>query len=111
MHKQLSILILTALLIFSSCKKDSKTPACIDHKVNEFKNTISCNVGSNVKQYEFQTKLVYVFDPGTCGADMTSEVLDENCNTLGFLGGIAGNTKINGEEFDHAKFKRIIWIR
>jgi len=111
MIKEIFIFILAALLIFVSCKKDSKTPACIDTKVNEFKNIISCNIGSNVKQYEFQAKMVYVFDPGTCGADMTSEVLDENCNTLGFLGGIAGNTKINGEDFGNAKYKSTIWSR
>ena len=55
--------------------------------------------------------MVYVFDLGTCGADMTSEVLDENCNTLGFLGGIAGNTKINGDDFGNAKYKSTIWSR
>jgi hypothetical protein len=42
---------------------------------------------------------------------MTSEVLDENCNSLGFLGGIAGNTKINGEDFNNAKLKRTVWSK
>ena len=97
--------------LFSACKKESENPACIDTKVEEFKFIISCSVGSNVKEYEFQSKRVFVFDPGTCGADMTSEVLDENCNSLGFLGGIAGNTKINGEDFKNAKLKRTIWSK
>jgi hypothetical protein len=97
--------------LFSSCKKQSEDPACIVNKVDEFKFTISCNVGGNVKEYEFQSKPVFVFDPGTCGADMTSEVLDENCNSLGFLGGIAGNTKINGEDFNNAKLKRTVWSK
>ena len=66
-------------------------------------------MGANVKQYEFQAKRVYVFDPGSCGADMTSEVFDENCNSIGFLGGITGNTKINGEDFNSAKYKSTIW--
>jgi hypothetical protein len=111
MMKHLLILIWGSFALFTSCKKDSKTPACIDSKVNEFKNITSCNIGTNVKQYEFQSKLVYVFDPGTCGADMTSEVLDENCNSLGFLGGIMGNTKINGEDFSNAKYKSTVWSR
>jgi hypothetical protein len=97
--------------LFSSCKKQNENPACIDSKVEEFKFIISCSVGSNVKEYEFQSKRVFVFDPGTCGADMTSEVLDENCNSLGFLGGIAGNTKINGEDFNNAKLKRTVWSK
>jgi hypothetical protein len=111
MIKQFHLLMLGAALILTSCKKDNKTPACIDTKVNEFKNIISCNTGSKVKQFEFQSKLVYVFDPGTCGADMTSEVLDENCNSLGFLGGIMGNTKINGADFSQAKYKSTLWSR
>jgi hypothetical protein len=104
-------LIAATILIFTSCKKESRTPACIDNKVNEFKNTVSCNTGTNVKQYEFQSKMVYVFDPGTCGADMASEVFDDNCNSLGFLGGIMGNTKINGEDFSKAKLTSTIWSR
>jgi hypothetical protein len=40
---------------------------------------------------------------------MTSEVYDSNCNSLGFLGGIAGNAKINGEEFSNATLVKTIW--
>ncbi len=109
--KHLILYITLVFTLFSSCKKESENPACIDTKVEEFKFTISCSVGSNVKEYEFQSKRVFVFDPGTCGADMTSEVLDENCNSLGFLGGIMGNTKINGEDFNNAKLKRTIWSK
>ena len=109
--KHLLILFIGVFCLNISCKKDAKTPACIDNKVNEFKNITSCNIGTNVKQYEFQSKSVYVFDPGTCGADMTSEVLDANCNSLGFLGGIMGNTNINGEDFSNAKYERTLWSR
>ena len=109
MIKKNIALILSLLLFITSCKKEPKTPTCINSKVNEFKLTISCNIGANVKRYEFQAKRVYVFDPGTCGADMTSEVFDENCNSIGFLGGITGNTKINGEDFNSAKYTSTIW--
>lgn len=97
--------------MFFACKKSEETPSCIDSKITEFKHVISCNQGTNVKEYKFQSNRVYVFDPGTCGADMTSEVMDENCNSLGFLGGIAGNNTINGESFDHAKYIRTVWKR
>jgi len=40
---------------------------------------------------------------------MTSEVADSDCNSLGLLGGIAGNTIINGEEFSNAKFIKTTW--
>ena len=109
--KRIILFVIVVITSFFSCKKESDQPACIETKVEEFKFTISCNVGSNVKEYEFQSNRVFVFDPGTCGADMTSEVFDENCNSLGFLGGIAGNTKINGEDFKNAKLKRTIWSK
>ena len=52
-----------------------------------------------------------MFDPGTCGADMTSEVIDEDCNSLGYLGGIAGNVQISGTNFSEAVFIKVIWER
>lgn len=53
--------------------------------------------------------MVYVYDPGTCGADQTSEVTNTKCETLGYLGGITGNNKINGEDFSSATFKKTVW--
>lgn len=53
--------------------------------------------------------MVYVFDPGTCGDDMTSEVVDSECNSIGFLGGISGNMEINGEDFSTATFESLTW--
>lgn len=97
------------ILLFTSCdKRSDKPPACLDNKISEFRKNAACN-DPKVNEYSFQNTLVYVFDPGTCGADMSSEVIDSNCQTIGHLGGITGNTKINGEEFSHAKFKRTIW--
>jgi hypothetical protein len=52
-----------------------------------------------------------VFDPGTCGADMAAEVIDSECNSLGNLGGIAGNTEINGANFSNAILESTIWER
>lgn len=101
------------LLIFGliSCSKShvaKNTPRCIGTKVQDFKTTC-CEEGANVKEYTFQGKPVYVFDPGTCGADLSSTVTDEDCNTLGLLGGIAGNVKINGDDFSQADYQITIW--
>lgn len=84
------------------------TPECIQKKIENFKPE-TCEDGANVNEYAFQGKLVYTFEHGTCGSDMTTEVTDANCTTLGHLGGIAGNTTINGEDFGDAKFMRTIW--
>jgi hypothetical protein len=40
---------------------------------------------------------------------MTSSVIDSDCNTLGYLGGLMGNKTINGENFRNADFKETVW--
>lgn len=85
------------------------TPECVENKIEVFDEQIDCDENVNVKEYTFQGGTVYVFDPGTCGADMTSEVIDSECKTLGYLGGIAGNTEINGEDFSKADYKKTVW--
>ncbi len=103
--KKISILFLFGLLLVS-CKKE--IPGCLNSKIDDHKKS-ACTNGASVKEYSFQGNAVYVFDPGICGADMTSEVTDTECKNLGYLGGIIGNTKINGEEFSNAKFKKTVW--
>jgi len=97
-----------SILSFSSCKK-TESSACINSKIEIFKNGDICETTANIKKYKFQNKDVYVFDSGNCGADMTSSVIDINCNILGYLGGITGNTKINNEDFSNAIFIKTIW--
>jgi Domain of unknown function (DUF6970) len=74
-------------------------------------NSLICEHGPNVTEYIFQGQTVFVFDMGYCGADLSSEVVDNNCNSIGFLGGFLGNTRINGEEFSNAKYIATIWSR
>ena len=74
-------------------------------------NSLICEHGANVKEYIFQGQTVFVFDIGYCGADLSSGVVDNNCNLIGTLGGFLGNTKINGEEFSYAKYVRTVWTR
>jgi hypothetical protein len=107
--KKLSILLLLASVIFSCNKPEKGTPKCVRDKIKTFdKSSTTCN-DANVKEYKFQGGTVYAFDPGTCGADMTTEIINSDCNTLGHLGGITGNTKINGEEFSNAMFVKVTW--
>lgn len=107
------VLLIVFLMSFVACSKDEPGLSnCLESKINEFKDgDYACAEGANVKEYLFKDKNVYVFDPGICGADMTSEVLDEDCNSLGYLGGIAGNSVIDGTNFNEAVFIRIIWER
>lgn len=105
------ILAVAAAIIFSGCAKlniDKDAPSCIKDKIKKFNKGALCSDPS-VKEYTFQGKTVYVFSDGTCGADMTSQVIDANCNNLGHLGGFAGNYTINGEDFSNAKYVKTIW--
>ncbi|MEO6304294.1 MAG: hypothetical protein ABIP51_14100 [Bacteroidia bacterium] len=105
------------LVITHACRKDSAaqstsstTPVCLKNNIEVFEKNNSCST-AHVNEMTFQNKTVYVFDPGNCGADMTAEVIDNNCKSLGYLGGFAGNTKIEGVEFSQAKFIKTIWSR
>ncbi len=105
MRSKLFIVAISISLL--SCSK-SKKNTCVDPKTDDFKKTC-CSKDAKVSEYTFQGNTVYVFDPGNCGADMTSEVTNAKCETIGYLGGISGNTKINGEDFSKAKYKKTVW--
>lgn len=89
------------------CNKYSQSP-CINQKITTFK-TECCSSGANVREYWFQSQAVFVFNPGNCGGDLPSYVLTEQCDTLGFLGGIAGNQTINGSSFTLAEERGVLW--
>jgi hypothetical protein len=97
----------TLLLMAFQCNKHTHS-TCINSKIDLFKNE-ACSSGASVKEYLFQNQSVFCFDPGLCGGDLATYVLTANCDTLGFLGGIAGNTSINGESFANAEFRGIVW--
>jgi len=110
----LSIIILMFFglsVSFLSCEKSDiakGTPECIVEKIAVFEPN-ACEDGK-VDKYTFQCQTVYVFDPGIeCGADLSSEVVLEDCTNIGYLGGISGNTIINGENFSSAEFEKNIW--
>jgi len=86
-----------------------ETPKCIWERVALFKKQLSCKSGSKVTAYLFQNKMVYLFEEGPCGADMTAPLYDENCHKLGDLGGIVGNTQINGTNFSTATLQKVVW--
>ncbi|MDP2388304.1 MAG: hypothetical protein Q8M29_18165 [Bacteroidota bacterium] len=87
---------------------ESDVPEAIQQAIIQFDQEEDCAT-ANVKEYIFQAQRVYTFDPGICGADMTTRVATGNNGTLGHLGGIAGNLTINGENFSSAVYVRTIW--
>ncbi|NVO83839.1 DUF6970 domain-containing protein [Hymenobacter terrestris] len=116
--KRTMLLLALSALGFGSCKDTMEgvepSSGCITEKVQQFAKGSSCKtgprtIGASIKEFRFQDRLVIVFSPGNCGADEASDVLDENCRSIGFLGGFSGNTTINGESFSKAEFKRTLW--
>lgn len=109
--KPITLLFFLVLSTCYSCKKndlEKSTPPCVANKIEQLDQSSLCD-NSNVTEYLFQGNTVYVFDLESCFADGQSEVIDSDCTTLGYLGGIVGNTKINGEEFAGAMVVRVVW--
>ena len=106
-----AVYLFAVLALATGCAKrpvTKTTRGCLDDKIAVCNKEAHCDDAS-VHEYLFQEKPVFVFEPGTCGADMASEVVTADCKTLGYLGGYAGNTKINGVEFSQAIFVRVVW--
>ncbi len=99
------------ILIFTECSKDDfcGPSPCIYNEIEIIEMHPQCD-NSQVAEYKFQGKSVFVFDLGNCVDDGGSKVLDIYCNEIGFLGGFVGNQDVNGVEFyKKAKFIRTLW--
>ena len=100
-----------AVLALTGCEKEDiakEVPDCIVKKIQPFTRH-ACDSGATVQEFIYQDKTVYVFSPGFCGPDLPSTVFDTNCNSLGSLWGITGNSKINGGDFAQATYIRTVW--
>ena len=104
--KSIFLATLCFVIFASSCEKTASE--CVQNKIDDFKRSNTCPK-ANVKQYLFQGRTVYAFDPGPCGADMITKIIEADCTILGSLGGYFGNTKINGAEFSEASLVKTIW--
>jgi len=107
-----ALITLAFIAMFSiSCEKiDKACPDCIRDKIKEFAKSPICQNEASVALYVFQDQNVYVFSEGSCGADLGASVYSENCEKLGYLGGITGNLMINGVKFhENAVFQKEIW--
>ena len=110
--KRLYFLSIIAALTLTGCEEvdiEKGVPECMKESIESFsKSSLTCDSGAKVNEYTFQNKTVYVFDPGICRTDQSSEVVDSDCNSLGSVGGWSGGI-INGEDFSKANFIRTVW--
>lgn len=104
------IIFLLLLIIAFSCREDdvSGVSKCIQEEVVDFQKEFICDDAS-VTSYLFQREVVYTYCYGDCIIDGGCRVLNADCESLGFLGGIGGVTQINGEEFSNAILIEIVW--
>ena len=100
----ISLKFIWIFLVFSGlsqCNKESVNadlPDCLKEKIAQLEKEDCPSVGE-VIQYKFKGQIVYVIHPKTCGADLTSEVVDKDCKTICYLGGITGNPNCDGINF------------
>jgi hypothetical protein len=101
-----------SIFALTGCEKieiEKGVPECVKESIKAFsKNELTCDSGAKVNEYTFQNQTVYVFNPGVCRTDQSSEVIDSVCNRLGAVGGWNGRM-INGEDFSKANFIRTVW--
>jgi hypothetical protein len=114
MRQALLLFILLSLIVSACHNHDiaSGIPKCIYKEINTNSKSTDWMTGV-VKEYEFQGKLVYAFEPDTRKiADGATTIKDANCNKLcnvGGFGGLAIN-QCNGDNFfKTAVYKRTIW--
>ena len=95
--------------LLAACNQHNDIDSCIEEKISSFGPEI-CPENATVKRCTFQGKTTYAILPGNCIADQADEILDENCNLLGYVGGIGGNTEINGVDYyANATVDETIW--
>jgi hypothetical protein len=100
MKKSILPLLIITIQIFACSKQATSNalPICVSEAIVQLKKNKQAE-NSIINAYTFQAKKVYLIDDGMSYLDGQSKVVDGNCNTLGYLGGMLGNTKINGEDF------------
>ena len=115
--KDKKVTTVSFLLIFSgffllSCEDldlPEDTPECVEKRIKAFNRGEACDTGASVVRYNFQGSIIYIFNLGSCGADMTATVIDKDCNNICALGGIAGNIVCNGDTISEATNRAVIW--
>ena len=97
-------------ILFSSCSDE--IPPCIDERIDQFKEMNKDCIGASIIIYEFQDDRLYAFTDGQCISDGGTTLLTEDCTTHCFVGGIAGFTDCQGENFfQNAEEIERIWVK
>lgn len=96
--KRLIHQLIIILLFLSACSSDDRSE-CITTLISNFQSNQEGCSGATIVKYEFQGEEVYAFTDGICINDGGTQVWDTDCNSVCFLGGIAGFTLCNEVDF------------
>lgn len=103
-----TIILLFCIFTLGACSEYDSD--CLEQVAETFKTDYVDCPGSSIKKYEFMGETLYAFADGNCIADGGTSLLDENCNEVCFLGGIAGFSECYGKDFfAEAKLKETLW--
>lgn len=107
--KKLILSLSTLVLLFSSCENDPSledVPSCIQQDIKNASRNGSSE--ATVTQYIYNGQNVYAFDPGIVYPDIMFTVVNEACEVICQIGGIAGlNTCPDFNE--NAEIVGVIW--
>ena len=102
-------LLLGLIIVSAACNQHNDIDDCIEQRIASFGTEI-CETGASVKRYTFQGETTYAINVGSCVADYHDLILDEECDTLGLIGGFAGVSEIDGVDYyDNATLEETIW--
>ena len=102
-------LLIIFCLSYISCSDEN--PECIDEMIENFKQNQEGCTNANIIKYEFQGEEVYAFSDGQCISDGGTAIWDLDCNSICFLGGIAGFTECDGLDFyELAEEIKTVWM-
>ena len=83
-------------------------PPCVKEQIDASEPIGEIELVS-VARYQFQDETVYVFNYEG-GADFQTPIIDEDCNSICALGGIAGISECRGEDFSsNATLEEVVW--
>lgn len=101
-----------AVLLLAGCSTQppTNTPECIKPSLDAYQAQASCGKKATLELWKFQGDYVYLLNLLPCVADGAIDVIDKNCDQLGFLGGLPGNRMVNGEDFfKNATKLKVLW--
>jgi hypothetical protein len=90
--------LIVILLLLSACSGDDRSE-CINTLISNFQSNQEGCSGASIIKYDFQGQEVYAFTDGSCISDGGTQVWNIACNSVCFLGGIAGFTLCNEVDF------------